>query len=368
MDLFDNYSEIGKENITTSRKKLTDVIGEDGIKDIVTNILLGGNVRDSTEFIVQRRLLVSYASMLELFTHHLSHISSMDDYSDLVTEELKRQPNNLRRTLYLWLLGLTGKGLDNIVRGDENINDYNESFTFSMEETVESLSEQFGELSGDLELNGKHLDLNWEKLSILLLSIGSQTLTIRGSAKSTNGKMFEKLILGSLLYALGFTYYNTPPKKIDSNDVGFYLSHMDVSERETDATIFYKGKAISIDIGFIGKGNPEISLDKVTRFGSIKRIGDIDHDMSTIVIVDTVGENSDIFNKAENVGASIIQMKDKDWILQFSKLLETELHITDTLKGISVSNLRDYLTDKLNNLNMRQFFEEIQGIEDGESN
>lgn len=360
MDLFDHYSEIGKENITASRKKLTDVIGEDGMKDIVTNILLGGNVRDSTEFIVQRRLLISYASMLELFTHHLSHVSSIDDYSDWVTGELKTQPNNLRRTLYLWLLGLTGKGLDNIVRGNENINDYNDSFTFSVEETVEDLGEQFGELSGYIDLNGNRLNLNWELLSILLLTIGSQTLTIRGSAKSTNGKMFEKLVLGSLLYALGYTYYSEPPQNIDYNEVGFYLSHMDVHERETDAIIFHKGKAISIDIGFIGKGNPEISLDKVTRFGSIKRIGDIDHDMSTIVIVDTVGENSDIFTKAENVGASIIQMKDNDWTLQFSTLLKTKLDINDLLEDISVDNLREFLTDKLDTLNMRQFFEEIE--------
>lgn len=360
--LINEYSKIGKDNITTSRSKLTDIIGEDGVKDIVTNVLLGGNVREKTEFIVQRRLLVSYASMLELFIKHLSNLSSMKEYSDTVTNELKSQSNKPSRTFYLWLLGLTGKGLDNIVRGDENIDDYNESFTFSMEESIDFFNEQFGELSGKIKIDGQDLELNWEILSLLLLTIGSQTLTIRGSAKSTNGKMFEKLVLGSLLYALGFTYYSEPPtpQEINTNQAGFYLSHMAEHERETDATVFFNEKAISIDIGFIGKGNPEISLDKVTRFGSYKNIGGINHDMSTIVIVDTVAENSDIFQKARDVRAFIIQMKDKNWTQQFSSLLESTLGIDDTLKDLEVGDFQDHFTTKLDSFNMKRLFEEIE--------
>ena len=72
-----------------------------------------------------------------------------------------------------------------------------------------------------------------------------------------------------------------PPEVIDKMKKYFWLSHMDEYERETDATVVYNGKAISIDIGFIGRGNPEITLDKVTRFGAYKRIGGVNHDMAT---------------------------------------------------------------------------------------
>ncbi len=124
-----------------------------------------------------------------------------------------------------------------------------------------------------------------------------------------NGKMFEKLVLGTLLTLIGFKYLQEPPKSINKTKKYFWLSNMDENERETDATLIYSGKAISIDMGFIGRGNPEITLDKVTRFGAYKHIGGIPHDMATIIIVDTVGENSDLFNKAKRVNGYVFQMK-----------------------------------------------------------
>lgn len=365
MDLFEKYHKIGKQNITTSRNEVIKAVGAEGIKDIVTNVLLGGNVRDSTEFITQRRLLLSYASILKLFVEELSHkTTSIDSYADLVTEELKGQYNQTSRTLYLWLLGLTKKGLDNIVRGHDNIDSYNDSFTFSMTESTDYLEEEFGKLSGEIVLNNQSFSLSWESISALLLTIGSQTLTVRGSAKSTNGKMFEKLVLGSLLKAMDFKFYHTPPQDIDINQKAFYLSYMDEHERETDAVVFYKGNALSIDIGFIGKGNPEITLDKVTRFGATKRIGGIDHNMSTIIIVDTVGETSDLFNKANRVGANVLQMKDKDWVIQFANLLEEKIDSLDPIQDLTIENLAPYITNKLDQINMNRFFEEVEEVEE----
>jgi len=69
----------------------------------------------------------------------------------------------------------------------------------------------------------------------LLNTVGSQTLTIRGSDKSTNGKLFEKLVLGSLLSILGFTYETT--QKIGERV--FWLSSQS-EKRESDATLIYK--------------------------------------------------------------------------------------------------------------------------------
>jgi hypothetical protein len=65
------------------------------------------------------------------------------------------------------------------------------------------------------------------------------------------------------LHILGFEYVTPPPHKTSRV---FWLSSRE-ERRESDATLLYEaGKGVRFDIGFIGRGNPEISLDKVSRF------------------------------------------------------------------------------------------------------
>lgn len=188
------------------------------------------------------------------------------------------------------------------------------------------------------------------------MTLGSQTLTIRGSSKSMNGKMFEKLVLGSLLSIVGFKYCVTPPETINVHDKLFWLSHMDENERETDATLIYNKKAVSIDIGFIGKGNPEITLDKVSRFGAYKQIGGNNHNMSTIIIVDTVGENSDLFNKAEKVNGSVFQMKNSNWTIDFAKLICKNFEIETELQTKEINELSEFFDSALQGIDIKIFF------------
>ena len=355
MSIFDNYNDLGKNTITSTRADFTKSVGIEGTKDIIKSVLLGGNVRDVTEFITQRRLLNSYASLFKLFSEDLSSTSTnISEYTQLISEDLKKAKND-ERIFDLWLMGLTKKGFDNIVRGKENIQQYGDSFAFSTQEAICDFEEQFGTLSGKLKLGDKEIDVNWATLSLMFIAIGSQTLTIRGSSKSMNGKMFEKLVLGSLLSIMGFTYCVVPPTSISPEQKLFWLSNMDENERETDATIVYNSIAISIDIGFIGKGNPEITLDKVTRFGTYKQFGGINHDMSTIIIVDTVGENSDLFNKASRVNGSVLQMKHIDWVVQFSNLICEKYNITHPLQKIEQVNLQAFLTQELEKIDVSKF-------------
>ena len=355
MSFFDNYDSLGKDTITATRSDFTKSVGVEGTKDIITSVLLGGNVRDVTEFITQRRLLNSYAAMLKLFTEDLGDASSsVDKYTKKVTSELKHSKAD-EKVFDLWLLGLTKKGFDNIVRGKDNIDQYGNSFSFSIQEAIEDFESQYGEISGTIKLGNKEIDVNWTLLSLLFIAIGSQTLTIRGSSKSMNGKMFEKLVLGSILSIMGFTYCPEPPLTVSMTQKLFWLSNMDENERETDATIIYNGIAISIDIGFIGRGNPEITLDKVTRFGAYKHIGGIKHDMSTIIIVDTVGEHSDLFNKAARVNGSVLQMKDPDWLLQFAKLICQKYSLTHELQTTDTKDLPAYLSNAMKNIDITKF-------------
>src|SRR3990172_192510 len=106
-------------------------------------------------------------------------------------------------------------------------------------------------------------DISKYAMKSLIKTIGAQTLAIRGSEKSAYGKLFEKLVLGSLLHILGFKHIAPPPQEYEKV---FWLSSRN-EKRESDATLLYElGQGVRFDIGFIGRGNPEISLDKVTRF------------------------------------------------------------------------------------------------------
>lgn len=354
MGIFEHYNKFGKSNLKGTRQDFVDRVGEDGIKTIVKNILVGKNVRDYTEFNTQKRLMNSYAALLDLYVNCMGgHTDEVENYADYVIQDYVTAGNDDKRKLDLWLLGLTGKGFDNITR--DNIIDYQVAFSDSMNDIVDDLEKHYGPVTGFIEMNGKKMDVSWNNLALMLMSAGAQTLTIRGSEKSTNGKMFEKLILGSLLSIMGFQYLKKPPVKLEKSEKVFWLSHMDKNEREIDATFAYNGKAVNVDIGFIGKGNPEITLDKVTRFGSYKNIGGIPHDMTTMIIVDTVAEKSDLFHKAKRVNGYVFQMKNDDWTIEFARVLCKIMGIEHELADKKASDLELYFSEKFATMDIQQF-------------
>ncbi len=67
----------------------------------------------------------------------------------------------------------------------------------------------------------KKAKLGWCLLAYLLNTIGAETLTIRGSAKSSYGKLFEKLVLGFLLHILGLNLFHPRKLKIWIKYSGF---------------------------------------------------------------------------------------------------------------------------------------------------
>ena len=353
--IYDNFDEIGKNNITATSSDFIQTTGTAGMKSIILKVLLGGNVRDVTEFITQRRLLGSYAAMLDLFLNTLDEqIEDSHDYSSYVSSDLINA-RGAAKVLDLWLLGLTKKGLDNIVRDEANINAYQRTFADSIDDAVEDTETHYGAITGKLKIGEKEVEIDWNKFLLFCIALGSQTLSIRGSAKSMNGKLFEKLMLGTLLSIMGFSFCPEPPDNINEEQKLFWLSNMDEHERETDATLIYKGKAVSIDLGFIGRGNPEITLDKVTRFGRYKEIAGVNHDMSTIIIVDTVGEGSDLFHKATRVGGTVLQMRESDWVLQFANAIQRIFNFSPEILSVETQQIRPYLQRKIRGINIDRF-------------
>lgn len=167
MSIYEEYGDIGKSNMKATRDEFIEAIGEDNVKEIIINVLLGGNVRDITEFITQRRLMNSYAELIDLFAGIVNDHEDIDDYTEFIMKDLK-QARGDEKIIDLWLLGLTKKGLDNIVRSEANIKDYRDKYVDSMKDTVADFSFQKGELSGVIEHDNVTLELSWDRLMRLL--------------------------------------------------------------------------------------------------------------------------------------------------------------------------------------------------------
>lgn len=356
--LEDNYEKKAKSLIKGGAKTLVNQLGDKSFESIVTSVLKGENVRDVTELITRAKLIASNGAILELFFSIGKYIDEdIQQYFEYLKKNIAISGVNSENMLIsLWTLGLSKKSLDNIVRGKRNLNDYVDNISEVFDDSVENLEDEFGKLSGEITLDNKHMKIDWYKLTLLFTAIGSQTLTIRGSDKSTNGKFFEKLILGSSLSLMGFKFLESEDDYGSSKEKAFILSSTDKDERETDATIMYNNKIVTIDIGFIGGGNPEITADKLTRFRSEKIISGIKNEMVPLVIVDTINNQSIIKALAKKLDGEVLEMRDKTWIAKMAQFLSEYYKIECGFETISNQvELHKKIDEEITNVNMQEF-------------
>ncbi len=334
-------------------------VGLDIFRGIILDILTGKNLRDSTESLTRRRITALNLAIVSLF---LKGSSSSPDFvsrlpnlaSDILAH--KSLPK-FERWLAQWILGLTDKAVQNVLRDDKAlIQSYRDSYIQTCKEIIDNHKQEYGELAGGLKL-GKETEtqVDWLLMTYLLNAIGSLTLTIRGSEKSTFGKLFEKLVLGSLLSIFGFKH------EVD-HKIGervFWLSSQE-EKRESDATLLYEiGKGVRFDIGFIGRGNPEISLDKVTRFQHEEILEGKRFYMATIIIVDRIGKNSRIVEMARAVKGSIVQMSATYWPQQVARILKSALGFEHELVDMDQAKIEDYLREKLSTVPLESFIRNL---------
>ena len=357
---FTSLSELmtpaGLDLLSAKGSDLVREIGIDVIRGVVLDVLTGVNLRDSTEALTRRRIVAVNLATVDLFLKGSALSENfITELPRLATEILVgRPPSKQERWLAQWVLGLTDKAFQNVLRDSRaSLEAYRDRYIETCRRTIEKHAENSGQLCGSLTLgSGVRAEINWLVMTYLLNTIGAQTLTIRGSEKSAYGKLFEKLILGSLLYVLGFKHVVPPPKQTEGV---FWLSSSS-ERRESDATLLYQaGKGVRFDIGFIGRGNTEISLDKVTRFEREVDIGGSRHYMATIIIVDRVGPNSRIEPMARKIGARIIQMSAAYWPQEVARELNRVLDFEHKLLRMKQSRIRKFLERELSKAPLEDF-------------
>jgi hypothetical protein len=344
------------ELLSASGSELVQQIGLDVVRGVVLDILRGRNLRDSTEVLTRRRIAALNLATLTLF---MAGSSLSEDFitrlPDLAKETLSRKRvDKAERWLAQWMLGLTDKAFQNVLRDDpQALLEYRERYVQTCQEVITVHAKEYGVLQGQIQLNsGLKAQINWLWMTYLLNAVGAQTLAIRGSEKSAYGKLFEKLVLGALLYILGFKQILPPPEEFEGV---FWLSSRG-ERRESDATLLYKpGKGVRFDIGFIGRGNPEISLDKVTRFEREISLGHSTYYMATIILVDRIGANSRIETLAQEVGGTIIQMSASYWPKQVAQVLHKSLDFKHVILNMDDGQIELFLKTQMNLVPLQDF-------------
>jgi hypothetical protein len=331
-----------------SRGDLVENLGIDVFRNVLLDIFLGRNVRTFTETLTRTRLIQSHMALWEFFCDQKAKGISPLNLLDQAKYHLMNTRLNVKeKAVYEWLVAMTQKQTQNVLR-----NDHGDNFEDLTTATLEILRNQdtsdYPFISQGL--NFHTVSFTREELSWISLVLGSQTLTIRGSEKSLHGKYFEKLILGSIFQIFGFPLLEVE----DVTKNGFWLSSQSEDRREADATIVCNNLGIRVDIGFIGPGNSEITLDKVSRFTKYDEISGKKYQMSTIVIVDTLGERSKARGLAKEIEGEIICMSDFSWVFSLAQQVSEKIGIRNPLIEVTPTQLESYLSNALERIDLEK--------------
>ncbi len=348
--------DIGRNLTKFTGKELIDRVGNEVINEVVTSILCGGNVRALTEGLTQRRILISNASLFltylkgsKLFSNFESNLNSIV-FKELLENRLKPED----RVFLQWFIGLTGKSIQNVSRSNpDKVEKHLKEFDERLRESSKEIIKVLGDINATITIDKTNYLLKWPALLQIFYAIGTQTLAIRGSEKSMYGKMFEKLILGSVLTILGFKLID--PNKSNQSKMVFWLSQRE-SKRESDATILVKpGIGARFDLGFIGPGNSEISLDKVSRFEREMNHGRQLHYMSTIILVDRIGDGSRIVEMAKEIHGTIIQMSMTYWVQEVAQVLSDKLGLKHPVLKMNPDQSLEFVEREMQKIDLKTF-------------
>src|SRR3989338_7416201 len=92
-------------------------IGIDEVRRVVADVLCGINLRDSTELLTRRRVSMLNAATLVLFLRGLEASKNfVEELPQIAIDGLKTRTSKQEQWLLQWFIGLTTKGVQNILR------------------------------------------------------------------------------------------------------------------------------------------------------------------------------------------------------------------------------------------------------------
>ncbi len=139
----------------------------------------------------------------------------------------------------------------------------------------------------------------------------------------------------------------------------FWLSDS-TTNRESDATaLISPGKVVKFDIGFIGKGNSEISKDKLSRFDKEIQIAGQKSNAFTFIVVDKLPQTSKTEEAAKKIGAEIVQMSMQYWPKDLCQKLNKRCGFEHEILNIADEELQHYIYEKLSSIKPQDFLSDV---------
>ena len=288
--------------MTTSNPQWEDPFSPEGKREATSKILTGMNYRLFYEGVTRRKLIETYKKLACLARQHIdSDEEWKESIRNLLREKGKgKEEQHLRR----WLIGLTDKTAKNL---GVKVNDY---------------VSVFEQMLTDIENYPSNIKT---RDTSLLLWAGAATLTIRGSQKSKIGKALEKSIARAALTIIGL-----------SEEEGQFRLNIEADkevDREIDAEIQTPRGYVRMEVGLIGKGNPEIIGDKIGRMGR-----------NDIILFDTLPATSTMWNTAQQQGVKLIQIRNNHPIEELRQHLHS-LQVPVVQGPISLDNVESLVVE-----------------------
>lgn len=257
------------------------------VRDIVSALFTGKNYRSLTEKPTRQAISVFAAWILNLA--HRAYLTFDQEWQENLLNLVSMEgASKEEKWLKFWLLGLTQKTAVNLSIKNDMHQDYQHKTKVATQEVIRQLEWKSSTIELSAE-NLKRVSLSPSDSIWLMQIAGAAVLTIRGSKKSTAGKLLEKAIARAALSILGLN---------EGKDFWLNIERDQEVDREIDAEILTKRGRIRMDIALIGTGNQEVSEDKLGRVG---RHG--------IVLVDILGQKSQVLKNAARHEVKVIQLR-----------------------------------------------------------
>ena len=352
--------------LNATGKQFIERAGQDLVRHATTQILLGHNVRTQTEPLTRQRIAEVSGALLTMFERGARTVPAFYDRLPalaIAAPAVSKSDVVLPPRVRHWLMGLTGKSVQNVLRSDKgSLDGFAESFDKAILAAADQLESMLGPLQMSLNVGGHQSrnaisQLSWREALRIMTTVGCAELAIRGSDKSRYGKLFERLVLGSVLTILGFTLDTSGKKKRKA----FWLSDTS-GDRECDATLIVEpGRVARFDIGFIGIGNPEIVRDKLSRFAREVERGERNSSSTTIVIVDRypTGPRANSRQLAEQSGAVLVQMSMSFWPRELATALLERFNYRHPLAGAADREAEQLIRRGMKTVDVLSFLRDV---------
>ena len=143
--------------LSASGSQLVEQIGLDVVRGVVLDILTGKNLRDSTESLTRRRIATLNLATMELFIKGSANSKDFINQLPKTATDILSKGNlsKAERWLAQWILGLTDKAFQNVLRDDpEAITEYRDRYIQICNEVIATRKTDKGILQGEITING----------------------------------------------------------------------------------------------------------------------------------------------------------------------------------------------------------------------